>query len=261
MIVKVPKVDTEESLAVALMMVKNEIHDDKFNASRRRILLTFLQSVDFKAINMTQSTWEDLITALRFIANQSDIEESEYALNIFADIIAARPYDTSQVMAILRPESNENNGLDHVEGARLAGGLDLDNFGVNKATDYFILKFLMCNQKTSDGLDPRSPLKAERDKNEANEQEEDDEFTISDAKTAKKYAVTSYLKLLTARVLRLEQEMAKHKKVSVIMVGDKQDEGGDADAPNEAVVEKISPAKPPGEFSFFKQEREEEKSP
>ena len=69
MIVKVPKVDTEESLAVALMMVKNEIHDDKFNASRRRILLTFLQSVDFKAINMTQSTWEDLITALSFIAN------------------------------------------------------------------------------------------------------------------------------------------------------------------------------------------------
>ena len=160
MIVKVPKVDTEESLVLALKMVKIEIRDEKFNASRRRILLTFLKSVDFKAINMTLSTWEDLITGLRFIANQSDIEESEYALNIFADIIAARPYDTSQVMAILRPESNQNNN-DSVdeEGAMLTDGIDLNNFGVNKATDYFVLKFLMCNQKTSDGLEPSSPLK------------------------------------------------------------------------------------------------------
>ena len=55
--------------------------------------------------------------------------------------------------------------------------------------------------------------------------------------------------------------MAKHKKVSVIMVGDKQDEAGDADAANEVGTENKSPAKPPGEFSFFKQEREEEKSP
>ena len=231
MVVKVPKVNTEESLVVALKMVKIEIRDDKFNASRRRIFLTFLQSVDFKAINMTQSTWENLIAGLRFIANQSDIEESENALNIFADIIAARPYDTSQVMAILKPDANDNNDYENEEGAELADGLDLNDFGVNKATDYFILKFLMCNQKTSDGLDSRSPLKAERDKDAANEQEEDDEFTVSDAKTAKKYAVTSYLKLLTARVLRLEQEMAKHKKVSVIMVGDKQDEDGDAVAP------------------------------
>ena len=103
-VVKVPKVNTEESLVVVLKMVKMEIRDDKFNASRRRILLTFLQSVDFKAINMTQSTWEQLIAGLRFIANQSDSEESEKALNIFADIIAARPYDTSQVIAILKPE-------------------------------------------------------------------------------------------------------------------------------------------------------------
>ena len=74
---------------------------------------------------------------------------------IFADIIAARPYDTSQVMAILKPEANENNDSENEEGA---DGLDLNNFGVNKATDYFILKFLMCNQKTSDGLDPPPPV-------------------------------------------------------------------------------------------------------
>ena len=35
----------------------------------------------------------------------------------------------------------------------------------------------------------------------------------------KSYAMTSYLKLLTSRVLKLEQEMARHKKVSVVMVG------------------------------------------
>ena len=57
MVIKVPKVSTAESLIVALKMVMLEIREDKFNASRRRILLTFLQSVDFKAINMTQSTW------------------------------------------------------------------------------------------------------------------------------------------------------------------------------------------------------------
>ena len=236
MVVKVPKVNTEESLIVALKMVKIEIRDDKFNASRRRILLTFLQSVDFKAINMTQSTWEDLIAALRFMANQSDIEESEHALNIFADIIAARPYDTSQVMAILKPDSNVNRDDDNEEGGELVEGLDLNDFGVNKATDYFILKFLMCNQKTSDGLDPPTPVVEEPAEN-VEKEEEEDEFTVSDSKTAKKYAVTSYLKLLTARVLRLEQEMARHKKVSVIMVGEKEpkddaekDEGGDANA-------------------------------
>ena len=59
--------------------------------------------------------------------------------------------------------------------------------------------------------------------------EPEDEFTISDAVTAKKYAVTSYLKLLTARVLRLEQEMARHKKVSVIMVGKNGEETEEED--------------------------------
>ena len=46
----------------------------------------------------------------------------------------------------------------------------------------------------------------------------DDLFTITDKVSAKKYAITSYLKLLTSRVLRLEQEMSRHKKVSIIMV-------------------------------------------
>ena len=142
----------------------------------------------------------------------------------------------------------------------------MNDFGLNKATDYFILKFLMCNQKTSDGLDPPTPVKEEPAKEVV---EEEDEFTVSDAKTAKKYAVTSYLKLLTARVLRLEQEMARHKKVSVIMVGDKEkeepkddaedekkDEGGDADEANDK-----SPPKSPVKFQFFDQGREEEKTP
>ena len=35
----------------------------------------------------------------------------------------------------------------------------------------------------------------------------------------KGYAMTSYLKLITARVIKLEQEMARHKKVSLVMVG------------------------------------------
>ena len=33
---------------------------------------------------------------------------------------------------------------------------------------------------------------------------DDDHFTIADQTSAKKYAITSYMKLLTARVLRLE---------------------------------------------------------
>ena len=51
-VIKVPKVSSEESLIVVLKTTNAEIRAGKFNASRRRILLTFLQSVDFKAINM-----------------------------------------------------------------------------------------------------------------------------------------------------------------------------------------------------------------
>ena len=74
------------------------------------------------------------------------MDESERALTIFADIIAKRPYDTSQVMVLLKPNNMDDNS-DSEEGA----GIDLASFGANKATDFFILKFLMCNEKTSDG--------------------------------------------------------------------------------------------------------------
>ena len=53
---------------------------------------------------------------------------------------------------------------------------------------------------------------------EVSHQGEEAELKVSDAHTAKNYAVTSFLKLLTARVVRLEQEMARHKKVSVVML-------------------------------------------
>lgn len=40
----------------------------------------------------------------------------------------------------------------------------------------------------------------------------------------KTYAMTSYLKLLTARVIKLEQEMSRQSKVSVVMLGGGSDE-------------------------------------
>lgn len=93
-------------------------------------------------------------------------------------------------MAILRPPAFENESDQDGEGAHASDAIDLTSFGANKATDYFILKFLMCNQKTSDGLDPVEPVpepsQKEEEKVEApekekeKEEEEDDEFTISD---------------------------------------------------------------------------------
>ena len=71
------------------------------------------------------------------------------------------------------------------------------------------------------------------------------------------------MKLLTARVLRLEQEMARHKKVSVIMVGEKEKDGSNdaaaeddkndegADAENGEEAEAKSPEKSPAAFKFF----------
>ncbi len=41
---------------------------------------------------------------------------------------------------------------------------------------------------------------------------------ITDSDSAKKYALVSYMKLLTARVLRLEEEMKLQKKTSLVMV-------------------------------------------
>ena len=100
-------VNNEESLLVILKMVLTEIKDGKFNFSRRQIFLNFLKSVDFKIITMMESTWSELITALRFIANYAEQAESDLALESFADIISIRPYDTSTVMALLRPTSED----------------------------------------------------------------------------------------------------------------------------------------------------------
>ena len=84
-------------------MIIVEIESGKFNGSRRRVFLTFLESVDFKEISMMEETWRDLITVLRFIANQKDTSESDSALNTFVGIIADRPYETSQIIALLKP--------------------------------------------------------------------------------------------------------------------------------------------------------------
>ena len=43
-------------------------------------------------------------------------------------------------------------------------------------------------------------------------------MVITDSDSAKKYALVSYMKLLTARVLRLEEEMKLQKKTSLVMV-------------------------------------------
>ena len=46
------KVKDEENLVVVLKMVLNEINDGMCNASRRRIFLTFLESVNWTEIEM-----------------------------------------------------------------------------------------------------------------------------------------------------------------------------------------------------------------
>ena len=103
--------------------------------------------------------------------------------------------------------------------------MDLGGLGANKATDMFILKFLLCNERNQDGSlpkneEPEEEVEEEEEEEEKEESDADGDFTITDRAAAKKYAITSYMKLLTARVLRLEEEMARHKKVSVIMYDD-----------------------------------------
>ena len=104
--------------------------------------------------------------------------------------------------------------------------MNLGGLGANKATDMFILKFLLCNERNQDGTLPKDEEtesedeQSEEKKEEKHDSDEDGDYTITDNAAAKKYAITSYLKLLTARVLRLEEEMARHKKVSVIMYDD-----------------------------------------
>ena len=63
--------------------------------------MNFLETVDFEVISMKETTWAYLIEILKFIANQSNVEESEKALSIFAEIITLRAYDTSTVIAYL----------------------------------------------------------------------------------------------------------------------------------------------------------------
>lgn len=198
------------------------------------MFLSFLQTVDFVKISISDDTWFDLIACLRFVANQSEAEDgsvnelamadSEQALELFADIIAKRPYDTSRIMAFLRPSKVAEKSADlEGEGDTLfedddesKDEIDLADFGANKATDIFILKFLLCNKDAEKQKD--SDMEAKK------KEEEDEDFTITDKGTARKYAITSYLKLLTTRVLRLEQELAKKNKVSLIMVGNDENE-------------------------------------
>jgi len=145
-------VTTEQSLIGVLKMVLVEIKDAKFNGSRRRVFLTFLESVEFRVIKMCESTWRDLITALRFIANQADPSESDKALSVFSDIIAVRPYETSWIITLLKPQKDlyPNGELDNDDG------IDLASLGANKATDFFILKFLLCDQK-GESHEPETP--------------------------------------------------------------------------------------------------------
>ena len=99
--------------------------------------------------------------------SSADLVLSEQAIEIFASIVAERPYDTSRVMAMLKPsggtrkppkankpdnEGNSDNVFDDEEEEDEESSeeeeeeeIDLANFGANKATDIFILKFLLCS--------------------------------------------------------------------------------------------------------------------
>ena len=93
------------------------------------MFLSFLQTVDFVKISISDDTWFDLIACLRFVANQSEAEDgsvnelamadSEQALELFADIIAKRPYDTSRIMAFLRPSREKSSEKAENEGDTL----------------------------------------------------------------------------------------------------------------------------------------------
>ena len=97
---------------------------------------------------MIEQTWRDLIKVLRFVANSEDQADADDALNLFAEIIALRPWDTSQVIAILKPVKPPKN-VDDSDQSSSEGdsGIDVENLGANKATDIFILKFLLSTGK------------------------------------------------------------------------------------------------------------------
>ena len=90
-----------------------------------------------------------IVFIIRFIANQKDISESDSALNAFAGIIADRPYETSQIIALLKPQQELDSNSEEAENEKTGegGGVDLASFGANKATDFFLLKFLLCNDQ------------------------------------------------------------------------------------------------------------------
>ena len=52
---------------------------------------------------MKQTTWSSLIAVLRHIANSEEPQESDLALELFAEILSMRAFDTSTVMALLAP--------------------------------------------------------------------------------------------------------------------------------------------------------------
>ena len=63
--------------------------------------MQLLNKVNFERIELNDYHWDDLITGLRFVANQDDQEESKAALTLFSEIIQKRPYDVSRIMVIL----------------------------------------------------------------------------------------------------------------------------------------------------------------
>ena len=123
-------------------MISTEIKEGRCNASRRSLFLQLLRKVNYSTIGLTDAHWADLLQCLRFVANQADKVESHDALSLFADIIKVRSYDTSRVMAILNPNDEANTDP---EGNPI---IDLAALNSNKEMDFFMLKFLLCNETT-----------------------------------------------------------------------------------------------------------------
>lgn len=86
----------------------------------------------------------------------------------------------------------------------------------------FLLKFLLCDQE-------EEKKEVVRTKAEGSNQQEDAAKGVSkDQQGVKNYAITSYMKLLTQRVHRLEQEISRQKKISVVMVNNEKNEQRDS---------------------------------
>ena len=61
------RVKSEQALIGVLTMVTSQIAERKFNGQRRSVFLSFLKSVDFRAITLANETYKDLIVAFRAI--------------------------------------------------------------------------------------------------------------------------------------------------------------------------------------------------